>query len=71
MTSLPERQQYVAWWREALEAGACKHPAAEVLGLSLRTLQRWLAEPQLRAERSQDVTVHRQGLDAHNSEGMG
>ena len=45
---MPERQQYVAWWREALEAGARKHPAAEVLGLSLRTLQRWLAGPEER-----------------------
>ena len=55
MTSLPERQQYVAWWREALEAGARKHPAAEVLGLSLRTLQRWLAEPQLSADGRPDA----------------
>ena len=28
-------------------AGARKHPAAEVLGLSLRIAQRWLAEPEL------------------------
>lgn len=55
MTSLPERQQYVAWWREALEAGARKHPAAEVLGLSLRTLQRWLAEPELSADGRPDA----------------
>ena len=51
---LPERQQYVAWWREAL-AGARKHPAAEVLGLSLRTLQRWLAEPELSADGRPDA----------------
>ena len=50
MTSLPERQQYVAWWRKALAAGARKQPAAEVLGLSLRTLQRWLAGPELMAD---------------------
>jgi putative transposase len=55
LTSLPERQQYVAWWREALEAGARKHPAAEVLGLSLRTLQRWLAGPELSADRRPDA----------------
>ncbi len=55
LTSLPERQQYVAWWREALEAGARKHPAAEALGLSLRTLQRWLAEPELSADRRPDA----------------
>ncbi|MFM4717412.1 IS3 family transposase [Aeromonas veronii] len=55
LTSLPERQQYVAWWREALEAGARKHPAAEVLGLSLRTLQRWLAEPELSADGRPDA----------------
>ena len=52
---MPERQQYVAWWREALEAGARKHPAAEVLGLSLRTLQRWLAGPELSADRRPDA----------------
>ena len=44
-----------AWWREAFEAGARKHPAAEVLGLSLRTLQRWLAEPELSADGRPDA----------------
>jgi putative transposase len=38
---LPVRQQYVEWWHEAIAAGARKRQAAEVLGLSLRTLQRW------------------------------
>ena len=51
MIPLPERQQFVAWWSEALAAGARKRPAAEVLGLSLRTLQRWLAGPELGADR--------------------
>ena len=37
------------------EAGARKHPAAEVLGLSLRTLQRWLAEPELSADGRPDA----------------
>ena len=47
---MPEQQQYVEWWSEALAAGARKQPAAEVLGLSLRTLQRWLTGPELRAD---------------------
>ncbi|MGL6152366.1 MAG: IS3 family transposase [Aeromonas sobria] len=51
LTSLPERQQYVAWWHEALAAGARKHSAAQVLGLSLRTLQRWLADSTLQADK--------------------
>lgn len=47
---MPARHQYVAWWREALAAGARKRPAAECLGLSLRTLQRWLAGSTVRAD---------------------
>lgn len=40
----------MAWWREALASGARKYPAAEALGLSLRTLQRWLAGSELSAD---------------------
>ncbi len=40
LTSLPARQQYVEWWHEVLAAGARKLQAANVLGLSLHTLQR-------------------------------
>jgi putative transposase len=45
----------VTWWHEALAAGARKHPAAEVLGLSLRTLQRWLSGPELRVDGRPDA----------------
>lgn len=41
MTCLEERQQVVQWVDEAVAAGARLQPACAVLGLSLRTLQRW------------------------------
>lgn len=44
---MPARQQYVEWWHEAIAAGARKRQAAEVLGLSLRTLQRWAQGPEV------------------------
>ncbi len=42
LTSTPERQQMVKWINEAVEAGARKERASQVLGLSIRTLQRWV-----------------------------
>ena len=41
MTPLPERKQLLGYFNEAVEAGARKAKAAEIMGLSLRTLQRW------------------------------
>ncbi len=44
MISLPERQQVVALLTEAMLAGARQKSACAVLGLSARTVQRWLDE---------------------------
>jgi transposase InsO family protein len=41
MTTLEERQQVVALVREATASGARRHQACAMLGLSVRTLQRW------------------------------
>lgn len=41
MTPFPERQQLVGWINEATQAGARKTRACTEVGLSVRTLQRW------------------------------
>jgi putative transposase len=41
MTLLKERQQVIVLLEEAVTAGARRHQACDVLGLSARTLQRW------------------------------
>jgi len=41
MIPLPQRQQIVQWVEEASAAGARCHKACELLGITLRTLQRW------------------------------
>jgi putative transposase len=50
MTSLPERQQVVALLTQAKLAGARQKPACGVLGLSVRTVQRWLDEDAVRED---------------------
>ena len=41
MISLPQRQQIVQWVDEASVAGARRHKACELLGITARALQRW------------------------------
>lgn len=41
MTSLAEREQLLSFFNEAVHAGARTFKAAAIMGLSLRTLQRW------------------------------
>lgn len=41
MSSLSERQQYLALFDDAVSEGASKQKAADTIGFSLRTLQRW------------------------------
>jgi putative transposase len=41
LTSLSERQALLSLFEEAVQAGARRSKASEVLGISLRTLQRW------------------------------
>lgn len=50
MTCLPERQQVVALLTEAMSAGARQKSACAVLGLSARTVQRWLDEDTVRED---------------------
>lgn len=56
MTSLPDRQHTVALIEQAQRGGARLEPACDLLGLSLRTYQRWL-------ERDQVVADKRPGAD--------
>ena len=41
MIGLSERQQILSWVDDASEQGARRHQACKVLGIGLRTLQRW------------------------------
>ena len=41
MISLSERQQILQWVDEAASQGARRHKACEIVGVELRTLQRW------------------------------
>ncbi|GHD71375.1 transposase [Vogesella fluminis] len=50
MTSLPDRQQFVTWFEEAVAAGASQTAACAELNLSLRTIQRWTQEGTVRAD---------------------
>ncbi len=47
MFPLPERERLLGFFDEAVTAGARKGKAAEVMGLSLRALQRWRKPDQL------------------------
>jgi putative transposase len=51
MTCLLERQQVIALLTEAMAAGARQKPACAVIGLSVRTVQRWLDEDVVREDR--------------------
>ena len=42
MTTLPERQKIVMWINQATTAGARKSKACHTLGISIRTIQRWI-----------------------------
>jgi len=44
LTLLPERQKYVQWINEAIDAGAKNKSACEVAEISIRTLQRWCVD---------------------------
>ena len=50
MNALPERQQVVTLLTEAMLAGARQKPACAVLGLSVRSVQRWQAEDTVRGD---------------------
>lgn len=50
MISAPDRHQAVMLIQEALQAGARCAPACAVLGLSVRTYQRWVREGEVRGD---------------------
>lgn len=50
MTSLPNRQQFVIWFEEAVAAGASAAAACAEMHLTRRTLQRWPRTGALRAD---------------------
>ena len=41
MIERPKRAQILRWVEEAQEQGARRHQACQLLGIGLRTLQRW------------------------------
>ncbi len=45
-----QRQQLVAWINEAVSAGARKRKACKEVGISLRTLQRWMPGSDVKAD---------------------
>lgn len=51
MTSLPERQRLITYVQEAVIAGARKALACQEVGLTVRTVQRWVEGGGLRADR--------------------
>lgn len=57
LITLADRQKYSQWIRHAVESGARQEPACEVIGLSVRTLQRWYSEGSIGEDRR--VTVIR------------
>lgn len=48
---LDDRQNYEELVNEAIEAGACKYKACQLIGLSIRTLQRWQAGGEIKADK--------------------
>lgn len=65
MTSLPDRQQFVSWFDDAVTAGARRHKVCAELGVSLRTIQRWTAEGTVAADRRPEA-VRRRPANALN-----
>lgn len=45
MTSLSQRQHISVLIQKAVDDGACQAKACEIVGLSVRTLQRWKQDP--------------------------
>ncbi|MCP4866025.1 MAG: helix-turn-helix domain-containing protein, partial [Alteromonas sp.] len=51
LTTFSDRQYYVSLVDEAVSSGARKHKACDIIGLSLRTLQRWRDADGIRADK--------------------
>ena len=50
MTLVPEREQFIVWIHEAVAAGARRRLACDEVGISLRTLQRWMNGDRAKAD---------------------
>ncbi|MDK2126231.1 IS3 family transposase [Parachitinimonas caeni] len=50
MTSLPDRQKFVAWYEAAVTAGARRQVVCAELTISLRTMERWIADGVIKAD---------------------
>jgi predicted site-specific integrase-resolvase len=50
MISTPDRQEAVALINEAVGTGARKRVACREIGITLRTLERWVAEGEVKAD---------------------
>jgi len=59
MTSLSQRQQIIGLVDEAVDSGARRSNACEVIGLSVRTLQRWRDTGQVQVHADQRPTAKR------------
>jgi putative transposase len=67
----PERQKLVLWFDEAVQAGSRKAPACAELGLTLRTVQRWRVENELRTDaRTTVIKLPRNKLAASECEAI-
>jgi len=51
MTLLDDRQHYEELVNEAILAGASKYKACDVIGISIRTIQRWQSEGEISADK--------------------
>lgn len=47
---VPEREQFIVWIHEAVTAGARRRLACDEVGISLRTLQRWMNGDRAKAD---------------------
>ena len=47
---VPEREQFIVWIHEAVAAGARRRLACDEVGISLRTLQRWMNGDRAKAD---------------------
>jgi len=56
LTSLSERQKIIGWITEAVEAGARRKQASQALGLSARTLQRWVEGDKVKEDQRPLIT---------------
>ncbi|MFT5099701.1 MAG: putative transposase [Planctomycetaceae bacterium] len=60
MTSYSERQKLVSWLQHAVVSGARRHKACEIIGLNIRTLQRWVTDDVVLKDRRPETQLRPQ-----------